>query len=144
MKKLVLALLTITWLAWAPSVRAELVVVVNQENPVADLSTRQVVDLYMGRFNAYPDGSEVLTTDLPNNSPVREAFYRQLVGKSVAQINAYWARLLFTGKSEPPQTVPSIDDVIDYVKKNKNAIAYINEAELTQGLKVVYRFENPQ
>ncbi|WP_028025539.1 type 2 periplasmic-binding domain-containing protein [Enterovibrio calviensis] len=144
MKRLVLALLTIAWIAWASSARAELVVVVNQDNPVSDLSSRQVIDLYMGRFNAYPDGSSVLTTDLPSDSPVREAFYRQLVGKSVAQINAYWARLLFTGKSEPPQTIPSINDVVDYVKNNKNAIAYIHEAELTQGLKVVYRFEDPQ
>ncbi|WP_407333122.1 hypothetical protein [Enterovibrio sp. 27052020O] len=144
MKRLVLALLTTAWLAWSHGVRAELVVVVNAENPVTELSSRQLIDLYMGRFNAYPDGTAVLTTDLPADNPLREAFYRQLVGKSVAQINAYWARLLFTGKSEPPYTISSINGVTDYVKKNKNAIAYINEAELSTGLKVVYRFEDPK
>ncbi|WP_241823970.1 hypothetical protein [Enterovibrio norvegicus] len=144
MKILVLAMLTIISLAWIPASRAELVVVVNQENPLANLSSRQLIDLYMGRSSHYPDGMMVLTTDLPDSSPEREAFYRQLVGKSAAQINAYWARLLFAGKSEPPYTISSTENAADYVKNNKNAIAYINEAELSQGLKVVYRFEDSQ
>ncbi|WP_231590815.1 hypothetical protein [Grimontia sp. AD028] len=98
----------------------------------------------MGRYNAYPNGESANTTDLPEKSKEREYFYRMLVGKSAAQINAYWARLLFTGKSEPPQTVRSSADVIALLKDNKNAIAYINEADLVDGLKVVYRFENTQ
>ncbi|WP_235956077.1 hypothetical protein [Grimontia sedimenti] len=144
MKKFVLALLTLTWLAWSPGARAELVVVVNAENPLSALSSRQLVDLYMGRYNSYPNGESADTTDLPERSQERELFYRMLVGKSAAQVNAYWARLLFTGKSEPPQTVGSSDDVIALVRDNKNAIAYINEADLVDGLKVVYRFEDSQ
>ncbi len=144
MKRFVFAILTLIWLAWSPGVRAELVVVVNAENPLSSLSSRQLIDLYMGRYNSYPNGESANTTDLPEKSKEREYFYRMLVGKSAAQINAYWARLLFTGKSEPPQTVRSSADVIALVKDNKNAIAYINEADLVDGLKVVYRFENTQ
>ncbi|NGN96741.1 hypothetical protein G5S52_03445 [Grimontia sp. S25] len=118
--------------------------VVNAENPLSALSSRQLVDLYMGRYNSYPNGESADTTDLPERSQERELFYRMLVGKSAAQVNAYWARLLFTGKSEPPQTVGSSDDVIALVRDNKNAIAYINEADLVDGLKVVYRFEDSQ
>ncbi|WP_251879476.1 hypothetical protein [Grimontia kaedaensis] len=98
----------------------------------------------MGRYNSYPNGESANTTDLPEKSKEREYFYRMLVGKSAAQINAYWARLLFTGKSEPPLTVRSSADVIALVKDNKNAIAYINEADLVDGLKVVYRFDDSQ
>ncbi|KXF80714.1 hypothetical protein ATN88_07820 [Enterovibrio coralii] len=118
--------------------------VVNQANPVEELSSRQIMDLYMGRYTAYPDGSSVKTTDLPDNSPLREDFYNRLVGKSVAQINAYWARLLFTGKAEPPQAKPSEKDVVDYVRENRNAIAYIMESDVADGLKVVFRFEDPK
>ncbi|MGF1706939.1 hypothetical protein [Enterovibrio baiacu] len=118
--------------------------VVNQDNPVESLSTRQVIDLYMGRYTSYPDGRTVNTTDLPDNSQEREDFYQQLVGKSVAQINAYWARLLFTGKAEPPKARSSSEDVVMYVEGNSNAIAYLYENSVTPGLKVVYRFEDPQ
>ncbi|WP_241908623.1 hypothetical protein [Enterovibrio norvegicus] len=144
MTKYLIALLTIYWLAWLPSAHAGLVVVVNKDNPVASLSTRQVIDLYMGRYTSYPDGRAVNTTDLPDNSPEREDFYRQLVGKSVAQINAYWARLLFTGKAEPPSAKSSSEDVVMYVEGNSNAIAYLHENSVTPGLKVVYRFDDPQ
>lgn len=144
MKKFLLALLTLFWLAWGEPARAELVVVVSQDNPVSELSSKQLVDIYMGRYTAYPDGRAAYTADLPEDSPIREEFYRQLVGKSVAQVNAYWARLLFAGKSEPPQSQSSSKDVIDYLKGNNNAIAYLNESELVDGLKVVYRFENSQ
>ncbi|USH04108.1 hypothetical protein K6Q96_08410 [Grimontia kaedaensis] len=137
-------MLTLIWLAWSPGVRAELVVVVNADNPLSSLSSRQLIDLYMGRYNSYPNGESANTTDLPEKSKEREYFYRMLVGKSAAQINAYWARLLFTGKSEPPLTVRSSADVIALVKDNKNAIAYINEADLVDGLKVVYRFDDSQ
>lgn len=144
MKRFVLALLTLIWLAWSSGTRAELVVVVNAENPVSSLSSRQLVDLYMGRYNSYPSGESANTMDLPERSEERELFYRLLVGKSAAQVNAYWARLLFTGKSEPPKTLGSPEDVISLVKGNINAIAYIKEADLVDGLKVVYRFENTQ
>ncbi|PKF50454.1 hypothetical protein AT251_11505 [Enterovibrio nigricans] len=102
------------------------------------------MDLYMGRYTAYPNGATADTTDLPDNSPLREDFYNRLVGKSVAQINAYWARLLFTGKAEPPQAKPSEQDVVNYVRENRSAIAYIKESNLADGLKVVFRFEDPQ
>ncbi|WP_325892681.1 hypothetical protein [Grimontia sp. NTOU-MAR1] len=144
MKIFALTLLTLIWLAWPPWTRAELVVVVNVENPLISLSSRQLVDLYMGRSNSYPNGESAYTTDLPEQSQERDYFYRTLVGKSSAQVNAYWARLLFTGKSEPPQTVRSSADVIALIKQNKNAIAYISKGDLVHGLKVVYKFEDSQ
>nr|WP_255555366.1 hypothetical protein [Enterovibrio paralichthyis] len=144
MKRLVLALLTVSWLAWGSPSHAELVVVVSKDNPISQLSSRQLIDLYMGRYNAYPDGRAASTTDLPEDSPLREAFYKKLVGKSVAQVNAYWARLLFAGKSEPPMTNESSQDVIKYIMNNTNGIGYLNESELVDGLKVVYRFEDTQ
>ncbi|AMG32223.2 hypothetical protein AL542_16685 [Grimontia hollisae] len=133
-----------TWLAWASQLHAELVVVVNEQNPISSLSSRQLIDLYMGRYDSYPNGVIANTVDWPERSQEREMFYRQLVNKSTAQVNAYWARLLFTGKSEPPLTVASAGDIINFVKKNINAIAYLNETDLVDGLKVVYRFENTQ
>lgn len=144
MKKIVLVLLTMTWLTWALPTRAGLVVVVNEQNPVSSLSSRQLIGLYMGRYNSYPNGITASTTDWPERSQEREMFYRKLVGKSAAQINAYWARLLFAGKSEPPIIVATPKKLIDFVKENKNAIAYLNEADVVDGLKVVYRFENTQ
>lgn len=141
MKRLILSSLIVFITTWQPQVHAGLIVVVNKSNPVESLSSRQIMDIYMGRFTSYPNGDSVDTTDHPQDSQIRQDFYQNLVGKSVVQINAYWARLLFTGKAVPPKTKSSELDVIKYVQSNINAIAYLEEANLTQDLKVVYRFE---
>ncbi len=129
-------------LAWQGNVHADLIVVVNQNNPVEALSSRQITDIYMGRFNSYPNGHIANTTDHPQDSQIKVEFYSRLVGKSIAQINAYWARLLFTGKAEPPTTKLSGPEIVAFVQNNKNAIAYLDDATVIGNLKVVYRFEN--
>lgn len=124
-------------LAWGA--RAEIVVVVNLENPVHDLSHRELVDLYMGRNLHFPDGSLVLRLDQEPDSAIREQFYRTLVNKSVAEVNAYWAKLLFTGRATPPQPVNGSKSVLDAVRNNRNAIGYIESDQVTEHVKVVGR-----
>lgn len=144
MKSALFIILTLISLAWHPTSQAGLIVVVHKSNPVDALSSREVLDIYMGRFNSYPDGNSVDTTDHPQDSQIREDFYDRLVGKSIPQVNAYWARLLFTGKAEPPLTQSSALDVVQYVQGNTNAIAYLYDTTLSDNLKVVFRFEDPR
>lgn len=60
-------------------------------------------------------------------------------GKSVSFINAYWARILFTGRATPPRQVEDNDAVIDVVKKNPSAIGYVAAVTKLDGVKVVLR-----
>ena len=124
---------------FASPLQAGIVVIVNSENTASDFSQRQLVDLYMGRDLYFPDGSMALRLDQSPESKVRHEFYKNLVGKSVAQINAYWARLLFTGRASPPQVISDSQGVLKAVRNNTNAVGYINESELDAGVKVVGR-----
>ncbi|MBV1920666.1 MAG: hypothetical protein KUG73_08275, partial [Pseudomonadales bacterium] len=103
---------------FASPLQAGIVVIVNSENTASDFSQRQLVDLYMGRDLYFPDGSMALRLDQSPKSQVRHDFYRNLVGKSVAQINAYWARLLFTGRASPPQVISDSQGVLKAVRNN--------------------------
>lgn len=117
----------------------ELLVVVNPDNPSSQLTRNQVIDIFMGRHVNYPDGTIALPLDQAPDSPVRQQFYRVLIDKSVAQVNAYWARLLFTGRSTPPHVVISLEDLKNTVSKNRGSIAYIESKDLSSNLKVVHR-----
>ncbi|MGB3621222.1 MAG: hypothetical protein WBA20_07750 [Ketobacter sp.] len=119
--------------------RAEIVVVVNASNPVSSFSHRELVDLYMGRNLHFPDGSLILRLDQTPESAVRNEFYNKLVNKSVAEVNAYWAKLLFTGRATPPQTMGDTQAILSAVQSNHNAIGYIDSKDLTDGVKVVGR-----
>ena len=125
----------------AEAARAELIVIVNAENPIGELTREQVVDLYMGRRTNFPDGRPALPIDLSPDSPLRAAYYQTLVGKTVAQVNAYWARLLFTGRASPPRILPTPKAVLDVVHDNKDAIGYLDSQDLDGRVKVVYRLQ---
>jgi ABC-type phosphate transport system substrate-binding protein len=128
-------------LASATSAMADILIIVNADNPTTELGSRQVVDLYMGRLQSFPDGEAAFPLDLPPDSPVREGFYRQLMDKSVAEVNAYWARLLFTGRATPPRVLSDSPTVLKAVRENRGAIGYIDSANLNETVKVVGRVD---
>ncbi|RLP56475.1 MAG: hypothetical protein D6160_00255 [Ketobacter sp.] len=120
-------------------VGADIVVVVNEKNPVTGFSHRELVDLYMGRNLHFPDGSLVYRLDQEPDSVIRKDFYRSLVNKSIGQVSAYWAKLLFTGRAMPPQVLNDNNSVLSAVRNNKNAIGYIESINLDNSVKVVAR-----
>ncbi|MEC4724977.1 hypothetical protein HWQ46_05345 [Shewanella sp. D64] len=56
-------------------------------------------------------------------------------------MDAYWARLLFSGRSAPPEEVNSPEKLVMGIKGTMQGIGYISSRDLTNSLKVVYRFE---
>lgn len=114
-------------------------VVVNTENTASSLTQRQLIDLYMGRNLYFPDGQLALRLDQAPDSAVRHQFYQRLVGKTVAQVNAYWARLLFTGRASPPQVIQHSKDILKTVRNNHHAIGYMDENDVDDSVRIISR-----
>jgi hypothetical protein len=136
MKTLLLSILIL--LVSSLSALAETVVIVHPDNPLTALKREQVVDIYLGRKQNFPGGNTAFPIDLAPDAPARTEFYRTLVDKSVAQINAYWARLLFTGRATPPKVLSTPAAVLKSVRENRDAIAYLNSNDLDSKVKVVF------
>ena len=119
----------------------EFVVVVNKNNAMNTLSKREVIDIYMGRYLTFPDGEMSQPVDLPAQSSLKNDFYQQLVNKNEQKINAYWARLLFSGRAKPPAPATSVEDVLKKVEASQFAIGYIPKSQMTNAVKVVYQFD---
>lgn len=123
----------------APAVVAEdLVVIVNPKSGVSQLTREEVVDVFMGRNRQLPSRLTALPLDLPSSTAEREQFYRQLTGRSLAEINAYWARLMFTGRATPPILVSGQDESLLMVMDNRSAVAYVSRSRVNAQVKVVY------
>lgn len=121
--------------------QAEIVVITNPQSNITALTREQVVDIYMGRSSTFPNGRPAIAFDLKGDQPVRTAFYQQLVGKPVAQINAYWARLLFTGSATPPLALKDSATMLHMVQENRDAIGFVDSAEATAKENIVFRLE---
>ena len=71
-------------------------------------------------------GITAIPLDLPGTSKERENFYFRLTGKSMSQINAYWARLILTGRASPPTLVHRQEEAMQMVADNPGAIGYVD------------------
>lgn len=111
---------------WAQSVA----VIVNPKNTTA-LSQDQVSGIFLGKTN------ELTGVDLPDGHPVRDAFYHKVTGKDGAQLKAYWAKLVFTGKAQPLKEMASDAEVKKFVAANPTAIGYIDKGAVDGSVKVV-------
>ncbi|MCO7189720.1 MULTISPECIES: hypothetical protein [unclassified Pseudoalteromonas] len=117
-----------------------LVVIVHRDNPNQQLSDYQLIDLYMGKYTAFPDGTLATVLDYDQGHPLRAKFLTTLTGRPMSQINAYWSQVKFSGKASFPQAYQSIEAILEEVASTPDAIGYVPEAALTEDVKVVYRF----
>ncbi len=135
---LMILLLSIVWLSPAMAY-AEVWVIVNEQNQFDAMDKSEVTGLYLGRYQSFRDGSAAHPLDQDKDGTVYENFYQTLTGKSVAYINAYWAQILFTGRAKPPKEILSETELIKLVRRDRNAIGYVNAGASLQGVKVVLR-----
>lgn len=117
--------------------QADILVIVNAQNPVTHLDKKQVVDVFMGRVSTFPGGARANTLDLRPGTPLRADFYRSLTGKSEAQVDAYWATLVFAGRMSPPKQFTNGQQLINEVARDKFAIGYVSLQTLPKNVKVV-------
>ncbi|KMV31772.1 hypothetical protein L4D00_18330 [Photobacterium swingsii] len=100
--------------------------VFSMNKDIPQLSKSKARMLYKGRTKKLNGSIKIVLVDLPENSIHREEFYDMLLGKSVSQMNGYWASLSFSGKGKPPAELNSDDikDILEWLNKNPNGIAY--------------------
>jgi len=120
---------------------AQLVLIVHKNNPTSNLSRSQVIDLYMGKYVAFPDGEKAVPVDIEDDLETRTKFYDSLVGMSLARVNAYWSKVKFSGRARPPTQQKDEKATLAFVIQTENAIAYVHESSVSGDVKVVYRFD---
>lgn len=78
--------------------------------------------------------------DWPEGSKIKKQFYQQLVGQSEARINAYRAKLVFSGKGFPPKiaTQNNYEAVKNYIKNKPNSIGYALKSMISKDFTILY------
>lgn len=120
-----------------PSWAQEVVVIVHPESGVQQLSREAATNLFMGRQKRLAGNLLALPVEPIQPAALRERFYRLLVNKDVAEINAYWARLYFSGQSQPPHRAQSAQDVVDMVAANKGAVGFVERSRVDRRVRIV-------
>ena len=119
----------------------KIVVVTNLNNDVQVLDKKGIIDLFMGKYSAFPNGRQATPIDIELNDELKGQFYKSLVGLPLARVNAYWSRLKFSGYVKPPAIEQTMEDVKQRLEDDESALAYVYESYVTDKMKVVYRFD---
>jgi ABC-type phosphate transport system substrate-binding protein len=116
---------------------ATVVTVVSAKSPITALSKTEVADIFLGKSNRFPDGAQATPIDQPETSHLREEFYDKVTGKSLAQLKAYWSKIIFTGRGRPPKTASSGTEVKKLLAENVLAIGYIEDTQVDASVRVL-------
>jgi hypothetical protein len=112
-------------------------VIVNPQNPVTSLSVGEASNFFLKKTSKWANGEKIVPIDLKADSPIREAFTKNVHKKTVGTIKSYWQQYVFAGSGTPPIEKNTDAEIIDYVKKNVGAIGYISATADVSEVKVV-------
>ncbi len=113
---------------------AEIVVVVHPGNPLTSLELSNIKRLFLGKTTKFSNGEKAVPFE---NSSQKTIFHHQITGKEVAQLKAYWARRVFSGKGFPPKEIQDSGRVKTLIANDPTSIGYIDSAAVDPTVKVI-------
>lgn len=124
-------------LAPAAAQAAELAVIVSARSTVSTLSPDQVAEIFLFQTNRFPNGNEVVPIDQDLGSPLRDEFYSKVTQRTPALVKAHWARLIFTGRGQPPAEVDGNAAMRRMIAENPGMIGYVERTALDPSVRAV-------
>ena len=131
MKKILTALFASAIAAAALPASAEIVVIVNKDNPASRMFSEQASQFFLGKSAMFTP------VDQSEGSKIRADFYQKVADKDPAQVKAIWSKLVFTGKATPPKEFKSNAEVKKAVADDPKAIGYIDKSAADDSVKVI-------
>ena len=104
--------------------------IVNEANPVKELTVKQIADFYFKKNRYWDDGSKVSFFDHRSNSSQKTIFLKIVLKKTSRDVDLFWiGEKNFSGQGAPLEA-PSDEMIISSVASIPGAIGYISDAAL--------------
>lgn len=116
---------------------ADLVVIVSARSPVESLRHDQVAAIFLAQSPRFPNGAVASALDQAVGSPGRDQFYLRVAGKTPALLKAYWSKMVFTGRGQPPRELAGSAAVRRAVAEDPALIGYIEREALDPSVRPV-------
>ncbi len=130
--------LPIVLLAVTASASADVAVIVHPTNQAA-VSDTDIKNFYLGRQKTFSSGETAILLSLEEGNSNRSEFNNKVLGKTDAQLKAFWSKVLFTGKGTPPKDI-SHEEILKLVATNPNMIGFVDASAVTPDVKVIAKY----
>lgn len=105
---------------------AEELIIVTAKDNVEELRLEDVSRIFLGKVTRFPSGEEVVPLDLDPADPSYAEFANEVLNKTPAQLKAYWAKRIFTGKGRPPRAIDTSEELLELVASDKRYLSYLD------------------
>ena len=120
------------------STQAEIVVVMSAKSNITNLSKETVAAIFLDKISSFPDGNQAVPIEQGEDQEAYKEFHKIVTEKSDAQLNAYWAKMVFSGKGNPPQAVANNAEVLKMIAANPIMIGYLEKSTVNRTVRVVF------
>jgi len=114
---------------------SDYVVIVNPANKVAAVSKSELSRFFLRTATTWPGGEGCKPVDLPKANPVRGAFSKEVLGRTMAALDQFWTQSIFSGRGVPPPERKSDREVVEFVRDNPGAVGYVSSGAGLEGVK---------
>lgn len=111
-----------------------LVIVMHPDIDIRSIEDSELVRLFTGKSRRLPNGKRAA---LASFSPETSFFNANMLQMSDAKVASLWARLRFAGRTPPPRTFDTVDELVQYVSTTPNALAYMPASASRLGVRVI-------
>ncbi|HYL15235.1 MAG TPA: hypothetical protein VEV41_19510 [Terriglobales bacterium] len=114
-----------------------LAIIVNQSNPVENLSSAELRKIFLGEKSHWPNGRRI-TLVMMDPGPERKTVLREIYRMNESDFNNHFIHGLFTGEVfVSPKTLATPVDVRKFVFNVPGAIGYVRAADVDPSVKAV-------
>ncbi len=111
------------------------VVVVAKENPITDISLKQLRHLYTGETITFAGNTRI---ELMEHACCFDFFYQTVLQKTIGQVRKFWLRNIFSSRDcIPPVLFKESGKLLSRIIDNKGAIGFLPISDITDVIKVI-------
>ncbi len=109
----------------------DIVVIVHKSVAKKEVTIAELQDYFLKNRLSWPDGQKVVPINVKEDTPLRDAFRRRVLGMTATQENRYWLdRKIQSGHKKPPE----LGNTVKAVYRIKGAIGYTYRKNYKEGV----------
>jgi hypothetical protein len=109
----------------------DLVIIVNAENSVSELSPQEIRKYLLKESLSWPNGKKVKSVDHKGTPPERKVYLENVVKMSNDQLDKYWVSARYKKGIPLPPKLRGDQQILEYVESFGGAISYVNSSSIS-------------
>ena len=115
----------------------EIVIIVNPSAKLKDVKLKDLKRIYECKMKTLKGVGKLALVNLPKKDPSRIAFSKMVLKKTAEEMERLYLKNALSGKGQPPKTVKTEKELLEYVRNNKQAMAYVRSGIKLDGVKII-------